>query len=180
VENLDSNHQSCKLYTIGHSNHELADFLSILKQYKIETLVDIRTLPGSKRYPQFDQENLAPALKNEHIQYIYLKSLGGLRPTHKDSKNIAWHNASFRGYADYMETSEFETAIQELEKIASASVTGIMCAEVLWWRCHRSMVADYLKAKNWDVIHILSATKTEPHHYTQPAIIKGNIVKYHE
>ena len=168
------------IYTIGHSTHPLEAFLQLLHTYKIQILVDIRSLPGSKKFPQYNIENLQTSLPNAGIEYMHLKDLGGLRKVSKNSKNTSWHNASFRGYADYMETQEFIAAIQNLEKIASKKTTVIMCAEVLWWRCHRSMISDYLKTKGWTVMHILSDTKTEAHHFTAPAKIINGILTYHE
>lgn len=168
------------IYTIGHSTHPLDEFIQILHRYKIQILIDIRSLPGSKKFPQYNIENLQTSLPNAGIEYLHLKNLGGLRKVSKNSKNTSWHNASFRGYADYMETEEFTESIQDLEKIASEKTTVIMCAEVLWWRCHRSMISDDLKSEGWTVIHILSHTKTEEHHYTAPAKIINGKLSYHE
>lgn len=134
------------IYTIGHSTHSAETFLEMLKSFKVETLVDIRSFPGSRNFPQFNQENLNEVLDGHGIRYIHLKDLGGRRKVQKDSKNHRWRNASFRAYADYMETPEFENALHELEKIATESPTAYMCSEAVWWRCHRSLVSDYLKA----------------------------------
>ncbi len=167
------------IYTIGHSTHSIEEFLDILNSFDIKTLVDIRSLPGSRKFPQFNKENLEVSLRQEGIQYIHMLELGGLRKVRKDSRNTRWHNASFKGYADYMETEEFEAAVAELQRIAIKSSVAYMCAEALWWRCHRSMVSDYLKTKGWKVLHITGKSKAQEHSYTEPArIIDGNVCYY--
>lgn len=166
------------IYTIGHSTHSFNDFLAMLQSFGIKTLVDIRSLPGSRKFPQFDKENLEISLQQNGITYIYLKELGGRRKVNKNSKNNRWRNASFRAYADYMETDEFAQGVKILESIALESSTAYMCAEAVWWRCHRSMVSDYLKAKGWTILHIMGANKTEEHPYTSPAIVIGSQVFY--
>lgn len=169
------------IYTIGHSTHSLAEFSAMLQSFNIKMLADIRRLPGSRKFPQFDKENLQTSLAESGIQYIHLASLGGRRKVRKDSKNNRWNNSSFRGYADYMETEDFTTAIAELETIALKQTTAIMCSEAVWWRCHRSMVADYLKAKGWMVLHIMGTGKVQEHTYTSPArVIDGNVVYFDE
>ncbi len=167
-----------KIYTIGHSTLTIAEFLLALECYGIKTLVDIRRFPGSRKYPQFNQENLETSLEEVGIKYVHLSDLGGRRKVIENSKNNSWRNASFKGYADYMETKEFENAALELEKLALCQNTAYMCAEGLWWRCHRSMVSDYLKAKGWQVLHIMATGKTQEHPYTAPAKIIGNKVSY--
>lgn len=165
------------LWTIGHSTHPLEEFLSLLHTYNIELLIDVRSLPGSNKFPQFNKENLEISLPKAGISYEHLLSLGGRRKISKTSKNTVWHNASFRAYADYMETEAFKDGIEELKDEAQEKRVAIMCSEVLWWRCHRSMIADQLKSEGWTVIHILSAKKTEEHRYTAPAkIIDGELV----
>lgn len=166
------------IYTIGHSTRTFEEFLELLKINDIEVLIDIRSLPGSRKFPQFDKENLGTSLPEAGIKYQHFLSLGGRRKVKKDSKNTRWRNDSFRGYADYMETEEFKEAIQSLEKIAHRKTVCYMCAEAVWWRCHRSMVSDYLKARGWKVLHILSKTKVEEHPYTKPARIIGKNVLY--
>lgn len=164
------------IYTIGHSTRSLEEFLDMLKSFNIKILADIRSLPGSRKYPQFNKENLKISLPENGIIYTHLTDLGGRRRVKKDSKNTRWHNNSFRGYADYMETAEFEKAINNLEKIAVQKPTAIMCAEAVWWRCHRSMVSDYLKTKGWTVLHIMAVGKVQEHKYTAPAeVIDGNL-----
>ncbi|TDS54576.1 DUF488 domain-containing protein [Myroides indicus] len=166
------------IYTIGHSTCSLNDFLILLKSFKIQTLVDIRSFPGSRKFPQFDKENLKVFLEKHGIHYIYLKELGGRRKPDKKSKNTRWKNTSFRGYADYMETEEFSKGIDTLEKAALQSTTAYMCAEAVWWRCHRSMVSDYLKAKGWMVFHIMGINKQKEHPFTSPAIVIDKRVFY--
>lgn len=168
------------IYTIGHSTHSFEKFLAMLTAYQIKVLVDIRSLPGSKKFPQFDKENLQQLLQQNGIDYIHLIGLGGRRKINKDSKNNRWKNDSFRAYADYMETNLFKNAIEELEAIALQKSTAYMCAEAIYWRCHRSMVSDYLKAKGWKVVHIFSESKTEEHSYTSPARIVNNNVCYYD
>jgi len=176
-----SNPKTHTIYTIGHSTHSLAEFLDTLQSFNIKLLADVRRLPGSRKFPQFDAENLQTSLAENGIQYIHLANLGGRRKVKKDSKNNRWNNSSFRGYADYMETEEFAAAIKELEAIALKQTTAIMCAEAVWWRCHRSMVADYLKAKGWNVLHIMAIGNAQEHTYTSPArILDGNVVYYDE
>lgn len=166
------------VYTIGHSTLTITAFLLALDFYEIKILVDIRRFPGSRKYPQFNQENLKIAVEEAGIKYIHLLDLGGRRKVKKDSKNNSWKNDSFKGYADYMETEEFEYAANELEKLAISQTTAYMCAEGLWWRCHRAMVSDYLKAKGWEVLHIMPNGKTQEHPYTAPARIINNMVSY--
>lgn len=166
-----------EIWTIGHSTHSMEEFISILSSFNIEVLVDIRSLPGSNRFPHFNKENLEVTIPHNCIEYCYLKSLGGLRKATKNSHNTVWRVASFRNYADYMETIEFKMAIDELIEIASNKRTAIMCAEAVWWRCHRSMVADYLKNMGWNVNHIMALNKSVLHPYTKPAkIIEGKLI----
>lgn len=166
------------IYTIGHSTHSFDEFLSMLNAYEIKVLADIRSLPGSRKFPQFDKEDLEKTLPENGIAYIHLLGLGGRRKVNKNSRNTRWKNDSFRSYADYMETDLFKNAIEELEAIALQKTTAYMCAEAVYWRCHRSMVSDYLKNKGWDVIHIFSEMKTEEHRYTSPARIVNDKVCY--
>ncbi len=169
------------IYTIGHSTQSLADFLSMLKSFNIKILVDIRSLPGSRRFPQFNKEVLKISLEEAGIKYIHMIDLGGRRKVKKDSINNRWNNDSFKGYADYMETEAFKNAIIKLEHIAIQQPTAYMCSEALWWRCHRSMVSDYLKASNWTVLHIMAVGKVQEHTYTEPArIVDGKVVYYNK
>ena len=168
-----------QIWTIGHSTRTIDDFISLLKQNEIRLLVDVRAWPGSKRYPQFNKDALAEALNAYGIRYEHFPKLGGKRKSKPDSRNTAWRNASFRGYADYMETEQFQKGIERLLEVAAkAGSTAIMCAEAVWWRCHRSLIADYLKAREVEVPHILSANKVEPHPYTSVARIVNGELSY--
>lgn len=168
------------IYTIGHSTHTVEVFIAMLQSFKVKTIVDIRRFPGSRKFPQFDQENLKTALEEVGIQYISMLELGGRRKPNKDSKNTSWKNESFRGYADYMETIAFSNAVVKLEKIGLLQTTAYMCSEAVWWRCHRSMVSDYLKAKGWNVLHIMGIDKVQEHKYTAPAKVVGSNVFYYD
>jgi uncharacterized protein (DUF488 family) len=135
-------------------------------------------LPGSKRYPQFNKEALADSLGKSGIRYEHFPELGGRRKARPDSSNTAWRNASFRGYADYMETGDFHKGVKRLLDLADTNPTAIMCAEAVWWRCHRSLISDYLKARGIEVMHILDANKIEPHPYTSAARIVNGKLSY--
>lgn len=164
------------VFTIGHSTHSFDDFLKMLQSFHIEMVADIRSYPGSRKFPQFNKENLANTLPENNIEYIHIPKLGGRRRVKKDSKNNRWRKDAFKGYADYMETNDFKMGIEELEKLAVTKKTAYMCSEAVWWRCHRSMVSDFLKAKGWKVLHIMAIGKSEEHPYTAPArIINGGI-----
>ncbi len=167
---------STNIWTIGHSTRSSEDFNEILTAHQIGALVDVRSFPGSRRYPHFNKPELARALDSAGIEYLHAPRLGGRRRPAPDSKNTAWQNASFRAYADHMETQEFQQGIDELLELAGEKRTAIMCAESLWWRCHRSLIADFLKARGVEVIHILDAKKTEIHPYTSAArIVEGRL-----
>ena len=164
------------IWTIGHSTHEPEVFIDMLKSFQIKCVADIRSFPGSRRYPYFNKEALELSLPENHIKYIHFRELGGRRKVNPDSINLGWHLASFRGYADYMETGSFKKAISELEYTGSKERTAFMCAEALWWRCHRSLVSDYLKLHGWTVIHIMGIGKTQEHFYTSPSqIVNGEL-----
>src|SRR5262249_21721642 len=154
------------LWTIGHSTLAIEDFLDRLQAFRIETLVDVRSYPGSRRYPQFNKDNLRASLASAGVNYLHLPELCGRRQTRPDALNLAWRNESFRGYADYMETTEFREGIRRLREIAGQGATAIMCSEAVWWRCHRSLISDYLKVKGVEVIHIMTAAKSEVHPFT--------------
>jgi uncharacterized protein (DUF488 family) len=168
-----------QIWTIGHSTRTIDDFVSLLKQNEIKLLVDVRAWPGSKRYPQFSKDALPESLNAHGIRYEHFPELGGKRKSKPDSRNTAWRNASFRGYADYMETEQFQKGIRRLLDVAAeASPAAIMCAEAVWWRCHRSLIADYLKARGVEVLHILGTNKVEPHPYTSAARIVNGELSY--
>lgn len=166
------------IWTIGHSTHTLEHFIAILKSFRIELVADIRSFPGSRKFPQFNKEALQVSLPDEQMLYVHIKYLGGRRKVKADSKNTAWQHAAFRGYADYMETDDFKKGINVLEKKAMQYRTAYMCSEALWWRCHRSMVSDYLKVDGWKVFHIMGIGKAEEHPYTSPAKIIGGELSY--
>jgi uncharacterized protein (DUF488 family) len=163
---------------VGHSTRSREEFIALLKQYSITELIDIRTIPKSRHNPQFNGDTLAHALRNHHIGYRHQKNLGGLRHAHKDSINTAWHNASFRGYADYMQTAEFETGIETVVQIAHEKTVAIMCSEAVPWRCHRSLVADALIVRGLQVENIMSMTSIKPHTLTPWAVVKGTQITY--
>ena len=167
------------LWTVGHSTRPIEEFIEALNSFEIKILADVRSFPGSRRYPQFNQAQLATSLTEVGIEYQHFPELGGRRRAHPQSHNIAWRNESFRGYADYMETEDFRKGIARLCNLARARHAAIMCAEALWWQCHRSMVADYLMSLGAEVQHILGPEKTEPHRYTAPARIVNGQLTYH-
>lgn len=150
-----------KIWTVGHSTRTAEEFGRILLAHSIEALVDVRSFPGSRRYPQFNRAALSESLRKLGITYHHEPRLGGRRSPHPDSKNVAWRNAAFRGYADHMETDEFKAGVERLLEVASEGRTAIMCAEAVWWRCHRRLVADYLKAAGHEVVHIMDAGPQE-------------------
>jgi uncharacterized protein (DUF488 family) len=166
-----------KIWTIGHSTRTIEEFMGALQAHGIKLVADVRQLPGSKRYPQFNQEPLAKSLADAGIIYQHFPELGGRRKPRRDSRNLAWRNEAFRGYADYMETAEFSRGIARLQETAERQgAIAIMCAEALWWKCHRSLIADYLKAQGSEVIHIINANKTELHPFTSAVkIIDGKL-----
>jgi uncharacterized protein (DUF488 family) len=166
------------IYTIGHSTRTIEEFITILKQYAITELVDIRTIPKSRHNPQFNEQELAHIVRNHHIGYRHEKQLGGLRHAKKDSVNMGWHNASFRGFADYMQTEEFKNALEKLIEQADHKTVAIMCAEAVPWRCHRSLIGDALLAHNIQVQDIYSLTSCKPHIITAFAKVHGTTITY--
>lgn len=166
------------IYTIGHSTRSAEEFIGLLQQYDIAQLVDIRTIPKSLHNPQYGQENLKASLAEAGIEYVYMKALGGLRPAVKNSTNDAWRNKSFRNYADYMQTAEFEKGLEELVALSKGKTTAIMCAEAVPWRCHRSLVADALLVRGIPVCEIIGATSAREHKLTSFALVKGNSITY--
>ena len=168
-----------RIWTIGHSTRSIDDFISLLEENGIKLVADVRMFPGSKRYPQFGREALANSLGDSGIRYEHFPELGGRRKPNPDSRNTAWRNASFRGYADYMETAQFHKGVERLLTLArEVGPAAMMCAEAVWWRCHRSLISDYLKVSNIEVIHILGANKVEPHPFTSAARIVDGALSY--
>jgi uncharacterized protein (DUF488 family) len=164
------------VWTIGHSTRSGEAFCQILAAHGIEVLVDVRSFPGSRRYPQFNGPALSESLVSIGIRYRHEPRLGGRRTPRADSHNTAWRNASFRAYADHMETEEFRKGVEDLLELAREARTAVMCAEALWWRCHRSLISDYLKAAGHSVVHIIDEKKTEEHPFTSAAgIVDGRL-----
>lgn len=164
------------LWTIGHSTRTLEEVVHLLKSFNIELLMDVRHYPGSRKFPQFNKENLRITMPENDVEYEHMVELGGRRKVDPNSQNDGWRLAAFRGYADYMETQEFKNALAKLEKIASEKRTAIMCAEAVWWSCHRSMISDALKVNGWEVLHIMSEKTATEHPYTSPArVVDGQL-----
>src|SRR5258706_12591240 len=167
-----------KLYTIGHSTRTLEEFLAILAEYQIKLVVDVRTVPRSRRVPQFNIDNLSDFLPRHQIEYLHMPALGGLRKTHPDSPNTGWRNHSFRGYADYMQPPPLECGLNELFDQASKRPTAIMCAEAVPWRCHRSLIGDAMLIRGWEVIDLFSETSAKPHKLPDFAKVEGTHLIY--
>ncbi|MGH8280853.1 MAG: DUF488 family protein [Gammaproteobacteria bacterium] len=166
------------LWTIGHSTRPLDELITLLREHGITRLVDVRTMPRSSHNPQFNTETLPASLGAQSIAYTHLAVLGGLRHARKDSMNTGWRNASFRGYADYMLTPEFEHGLDELIKLAGKETAAIMCAEAVPWRCHRSLIADALMVRGLEVRHIMGPGKWQPHKLTGFAHVEGLRITY--
>ena len=164
------------VWTIGHSTRPIEEFLSLLATSHIETIVDVRRFPGSRNYPQYGQEALAAKLAQHALGYQWLQTLGGRRRVSPNSPNTTWRNASFRGYADYMASAGFAQGLDQLLELARQSRTALMCAEAVWWRCHRSMIADALCARGVKVLHIMDDGHVTLHPMTSPArIVDGRL-----
>lgn len=173
----DNKPQIKEIYAIGHSTHSAEKFIALLKAHSIKCVIDIRTVPKSRHCPQFNKEELTKLLKSEKIGYRHMKELGGFRHVVKNSINIGWENLSFRGYADYMQTPDFQKALEKLEKIAQKKRCVLMCAEAVPWRCHRSLVLDALSVRKWKAFHIQSCKTAKRHKRTSFAkISKGQII----
>ncbi|WP_372017778.1 DUF488 domain-containing protein [Pseudoxanthomonas sp. 10H] len=166
------------VWTVGHSTRGAAEFLGLLRDHHIEAVADVRRFPGSRRYPWFAGDALAVALPAAGIAYRWLPQLGGRRKVQPGSPNGGWRNASFQGYADHMASAEFAEGLASLLELASDRRTALMCAESLWWRCHRALVADVLRLRGFEVLHILDATHLQPHPYTAPARIVDGVLSY--
>ena len=166
------------IYTLGHSTRTQQEFLSILHAFAIGTVVDIRTVPRSRTNPQYDQEEFRRWLGEDDVSYVHLKGLGGLRHARKESVNMGWRNASFRGYADYMQTIEFESALRELISLAGRRTVVLVCAEAVPWRCHRSLVGDALLVRGIEVLDIMSASVSKLHKLTPWARVDGLRIDY--
>ena len=167
-----------RLYTIGHSTRTLDELVALLRASDVSIVADIRTIPRSRHNPQFNRESLGPALRRRHLRYVHLESLGGLRRTRKDSPNTGWRNASFRGYADYMLTEDFEHGLDELEALTEKGTVAVMCAEAVPWRCHRSLVGDAVTVRGGDVEDITGPGRPHPHRLTPFAHVEGTRITY--
>jgi uncharacterized protein (DUF488 family) len=165
------------IWTIGHSTRPMEEFLGLLARARIARVADVRSFPGSRKYPQYGKEALSRTLAAHGIGYDWLPALGGRRRVSPDSPNTAWRNASFRGYADYMSSPEFSQGLGQVIQLAVAR-TAIMCAEALWWRCHRSMIADALSVVGIEVVHIIDAKHNVVHPMTSPARVVGGALTY--
>lgn len=166
------------LFTIGHSTRPICAFTDLLHRNGVETLIDVRRFAGSRKNPQYNPEALRSALAAIGIEYVPMPELGGRRRARADSHNTAWRNEAFRGYADYMQTPEFAAAIERLLERARRQRVAIMCAESVWWRCHRGLIADYLKVRGIDVRHIMGNGEPEMHPYTSAASIRNGQLSY--
>ena len=166
------------LWIIGHSTRPIDEFIALLKAHTIAELIDVRTVPRSRHNPQFNTDTLAQSLRDSGIRYRHRPALGGLRKPKKDSINAGWRNESFRGYADYMQTEEFIRAVEELMAESRLYRTAVMCAEAVPWRCHRSLISDALVSRGWEVRHIMTAEKSDPHHLTSFAVIENGALTY--
>ena len=169
---------SLVVLTIGHSTRALEDFISLLREYGVQKVVDIRTIPRSRHNPQFNREELPNSLKAVGIGYVHMSGLGGLRHSVPDSPNTGWRNLSFRGFADYMQKEEFKNSLWALIELAKTERLALMCAEAVPWRCHRSLIADALSVRGIQVQHILSSTSSQSHKITPWARVDGTNITY--
>jgi uncharacterized protein (DUF488 family) len=164
--------------TIGHSTRTLEEFIGLLQAHAVSRVIDVRTVPRSRHNPQFNQAVLPDSLKKAGLGYIHLPGLGGLRHARRDSLNVGWRNASFRGYADYMQTPEFEQSLEELIQLANHDRIAVMCAEAVPWRCHRSLIADALLVRGIRTEDIMSPTRRQVHTLTPFAKVRGTTITY--
>jgi uncharacterized protein (DUF488 family) len=177
-QNPDNAKPADTIFTIGHSTRTFEELVELLRAHRVLAVADVRLIPRSRRHPHFSDEYLAEHLPAAGIRYLPFKSLGGRRRAAKDSPNTAWRNASFRGYADFMQTPPFERALRELIEAGTPAPTATMCAEAVPWRCHRSLIADALLIRGWRVLDILSNTKATPHKLTPFARVEGMKIVY--
>jgi uncharacterized protein (DUF488 family) len=167
-----------RIFTIGHSTRPIADFIELLKIHGVKRVIDVRTIPRSRHNPQFNRDTLSVSLRAARIAYTHLKKLGGLRHSKADSINQGWRNASFRGFADYMQTPEFEAGLERAMKLAATKPSVLMCAEAVPWRCHRSLIADALTIRHIPVEDIISGSRTQKHKITPFALVRGKRITY--
>jgi uncharacterized protein (DUF488 family) len=166
------------VFTVGHSTRSAEEFVALLKAHGIELLVDVRTVPRSRHNPQFNRDTLPETLRRAGIEYLHLAELGGLRKAREDSINTGWRNLSFRGFADYMQTPEFESGLARLMDLAKTRRAAVMCAEAVPWRCHRSLIGDALVARGAEVLELSGITRAQPHRMTPFARVDGTRVSY--
>lgn len=166
------------ILTVGHSTRTWEEFLELLRAHGVKRVVDVRTMPRSRRNPQFNKDTLSTRLRGAGIGYVHLPKLGGLRRAQRNSENKAWRNASFRGYADYMQTEEFDAGLERLIKLSKDKRSSLMCAEAVPWRCHRSLIADALTTRGIRVEHLLSAKRAQTHALTPFARVRGHQIVY--
>lgn len=169
------------VFTIGHSTRSSEEFVALLAEHAVELLIDVRRFPMSRRHPHFNKEELAAALSERGVRYLHAEVLGGRRAPRKDSRNTAWRNTQFRGYADHMDTPEYRAAVDAIVQRASKTVQAVMCAEAVPWRCHRNLLADALVARGVEVRHIVQPGKANLHHLNKDAhVLEGGFVVYGE
>jgi uncharacterized protein (DUF488 family) len=174
----ESQWEMLTVFTIGHSTRTWEEFLELLRAHSIERVVDVRSIPKSRHNPQFNRETLSAKLRGARIGYVHLRKLGGLRHARRDSQNIGWRNASFRGFADYMQRPEFEQGLQRLIKLAKQKKTAIMCAEAVPWRCHRSLIADALTVRRIRAVDIINGKRVQVHTLTPFGRVRGKCITY--
>ena len=166
------------MWTVGHSTRSLDELTALVRAHGIDLIADVRKIPRSRRHPHFDIETLPAALAAASLGYVHLPGLGGRRRERPDSRNRAWRNPSFRAYADYMQTEAFAAALDRLLALDDAHRVAIMCAEAVWWRCHRQLIADAVVARGRPVWHILSPERAEPHRLHAFAQVEAGTVTY--
>ena len=166
------------LWTIGHSNRPIAEFVDMLSAHGVTLVADVRRFAGSRKFPQFNPPELERSLASAGTGYIAMPELGGRRKALADSPHSAWRSEAFRGYADYMDTPEFAAAAESLARVARDDRVAVMCSEAVWWRCHRSMIADYFKAHGWEVLHIMGPGEAKEHPFTPVARIVDGLLTY--
>ncbi len=170
--------KASRIFTLGHGTRPLELFMAILQSFSIDLVVDVRTIPRSRHNPQFNQETLPDSLRSQGIGYLHKPGLGGLRKARPDSSNTGWRNASFRGFADYLQTDEFESNLNDLIEMASQHTLTLLCAETLPWRCHRSLIADALLVRGIPVTHLFKADESREHLLTAWAQVQGYKITY--
>ena len=177
-KNMSKEASSLLVMTIGHSTHTLGEFIGLLQAHAVTRVVDVRTIPRSWHNPQFNKDSLPDSLKKAGLSYVHMPGLGGLRHAKPDSINMGWRNASFRGYADYMQTPEFEDSLAEFIQLANEEHSVLMCAEAVPWRCHRSLIADALLVRGIRTEDIMSPTRCQVHTLTPFAKVRGTTITY--